>query len=771
METRRTMKWAVTAGLMLVAFAAYRPAAAGWERVERVSVYRSPRRARYPSIARAAHGDLLVLFTRQTSKQEQAGIGELLLARSADGGKSWSDAKRVYRGEEGEPRAVGTMTVLKSGRIVAPFAEWIDGGAGSTLRLLSSTDGGENWSVTEPKVDSPLVWLSPNGRLIELKDGSLVMSVHGCVSTTDLKATIHGCGLLRSTDGGKSWGDFSWIVQGNRGVIGSLEITRFSFEGPAIQALPDGRWLTMISARRLNDGPGAPQVLVRLWSSDEGRSWSEPDQLTVGAWPCLTAVAEHTTVCGFSTWAAWGDMRVLFSEDGFSTFRQELPLMQQCWLRGNSGGTSEISLPPLVPYSGQQWIYSHYGFPSAVALDQDHLAVAIGRSQRGTIYWDYSGLGHKYELALDVPFEQERIDLVFYRRPSSASAEPAAKPPAVPKGRWVLAERFISSAIATAQLPDGKLVGFSKGKFMVSVDGVSWSEIEGVDAPGTEWSPLGVLDSGRWLLAEQVAYNKKTVGHPTNVGERGGYPIMKTETFLHDFATRIWYSDDQGGTWHEGQMLREPMNWAEPWSRFIELEDGTVLLNVYGCLTKDDKKTYSSCNGIFRSKDGGRTWGDFSVVFRHGPKRPDDPQAEPRYTEIDVQPLLDGRLLAMSRTEYAYQGPKGIGALMSRSISHDQGRTWTPPQECIMTGAQQSLVVLPDGGLLISQRSHSWQQPGMYVTYDAGRSFSYTIAGPYNLRSTFRIGKDRIVAYAPRDDKVAVDATLYRWVPEGDQEK
>jgi len=48
-----------------------------WERVKRVTVHNSPRRSRYPSIARAGDGALLVLFMRQTAEQEAAGQGDL----------------------------------------------------------------------------------------------------------------------------------------------------------------------------------------------------------------------------------------------------------------------------------------------------------------------------------------------------------------------------------------------------------------------------------------------------------------------------------------------------------------------------------------------------------------------------------------------------------------------------------------------------------------------------------------------------------------------
>ena len=86
-----------------------------WERVQRVSVYDSTRRTRYPSIARTANGTLLVLFTRQTEEQKLAGRGDLLVARSKDNGETWGEPIVVSESRAGELRAIGTLTTLRSG--------------------------------------------------------------------------------------------------------------------------------------------------------------------------------------------------------------------------------------------------------------------------------------------------------------------------------------------------------------------------------------------------------------------------------------------------------------------------------------------------------------------------------------------------------------------------------------------------------------------------------------------------------------------------------
>ena len=51
--------------------------------------------------------------------------------------------------------------------------------------------------------------------------------------------------------------------------------------------------------------------------------------------------------------------------------------------------------------------------------------------------------------------------------------------------------------------------------------------------------------------------------------------------------------------------------------------------------------------------------------------------------------------------------------------------------------SQQKGVVLPDGGIALTYRCHSWQQPGIAITYDEGRSFDYLLTGPYETADAF----------------------------------
>ena len=75
-------------------------------------------------------------------------------------------------------------------------------------------------------------------------------------------------------------------------------------------------------------------------------------------------------------------------------------------------------------------------------------------------------------------------------------------------------------------------------------------------------------------------------------------------------------------------------------------------------------------------------------------------------------------------------------------------------------------MALPDGGLLIAKKSHGYQEPGAYVTYEQMRTISYCVAGPYGVSNAFRIGNGRIVVFATGNGGFTENtAILYRWVP------
>ena len=747
-----------------------------WQRTGRVTVHDSPRRARYPSVVKADDGSLLVLFTRQTEEQEQAGRGDLLLVRSTDDGENWSAPDVVYESAGGEPRAVGTMTKLKGGRIVAPFVELSDNEAKGQVRLLVS-DNGREWQVRQVTADLPLTWWAPCGRLIESADGTLTMAVYGAASEDDLRATIHSCGLVRSRDGGSTWGDFSMIAQGGEEMIGAEPGRRYSFEGLALQALadsPEANWLAMVTARRLNaagtgpspsnEGPGAPLLLCRLWSRDEGRTWTRPNQLSPGAWPALAISGGHT-LCVNTNWAAWGDMRLVVSGDGFDTFFQEVAMLKRGWVRGRSNNPAEAPLPPTVPYLAGEWAFEHFGFPSIARLDDERVIAVFGRTQRGTPGYPYDP-----READGIPMEQERIAAVFYLRESITEelAEPLDKAPPRPRGRWVLSERIVVSDLghSMTQLPNGDILSTAAdGKTLRrSRDGArTWQVMAGSTLPGP--GPFGVLKSGRWLsCVTKVNRDWTGTGPGTQiVGMRGGYPLVSNKGNSYDCEMIVHWSDDEGKTWVAGEGFKGPFLWAVPTvSRFIESPDGSLSLPIFGPVSAEEMSSYSSSNGVMRSLDQGQTWTEFSFVFRSRPPQEGELQYEPRLTEMDIVDLPNGHWVAFSRTEYETGGPRTMGTRCASST--DFGRTWKPTGAELEGVSQQRGLALPDGAIALCYRSHSWQQSGVAISYDEGRSFNYTIAGPYETVHAAITADDEFVLFSIPSRRSDSKAGVYRWV-------
>ncbi len=174
-------------------------------------------------------------------------------------------------------------------------------------------------------------------------------------------------------------------------------------------------------------------------------------------------------------------------------------------------------------------------------------------------------------------------------------------------------------------------------------------------------------------------------------------------------------------------------------------------------------RSYSASNGIIRTKDRGLTWGDFSFVFHTNPKGPDDYQPEPRYSEMDIVQLPNSHWVAYSRNERIAAGPNRMGAT-SIAVSPDFGRTWKKTGASLVGVSQQKGVVLPDGGIALTYRTHSWQAPGVAITYDEGRSFDYLLTGPYETINAFVTGKDEFVVFTGTSHRSDSAAAVYRWI-------
>lgn len=199
--------------------------------------------------------------------------GRLDWIHSEDGGRTWSDPAVIVDSEfDDRNPALGQMA---DGTIVMAYAEastYNDKGEFDTsvgaynLFYVTSTDNGKTWSKKTPFPNIPIKNGSPFGRIILLSDNTAIMPVYGgydsnytgTVKIPENTKIISG--LLRSTDNGRTWGDFSIISATNHNET-------------AIVYLPDGRLIAMM--RTESDGR-----LEKSESTDNGYTWSKPIPVT-----------------------------------------------------------------------------------------------------------------------------------------------------------------------------------------------------------------------------------------------------------------------------------------------------------------------------------------------------------------------------------------------------------------------------------------------------------------------------------------------------------
>ena len=696
---------------------------------------------------------MLLSWTQQTDKQESQGIADLVLARSSDEGANWSSPEVAFEGRLGEPRATGTVTQLRSGQLVLPFAERNDSKGTSGIRILSSSDHGRSWSVCEPEISTPLVWLTPHGRVVEASDGRLVMPVHGARTEGELKSAIHSCGLLRSEDAGRHWGDFTYLAEGDSGIIGATSSGRFGFEAPTVEVLEDATWLAVVTARRLGETLDAPQVLCRLYSRDQGQHWSKPDQVSVGSWSSLVRMEGQTVVCPYADWSAWGAIKCLVSHDGLGTFTQDELVMHWGWMRGCSRAnvTEEVPPPPTVPYLVESWDFDFYGFPSVEALDKDSFAVAIGRPRQDSL--DVMAATGRLEQG-SATAKGERIDVVFFQRVGcldglAGTKRPRAKPITPPgEKRWVLTERFHldKRLYLVSRAPDGTTYAMATDKsFQCSRDhGRTWGLLEGPSVEGIE-DPvieLHITPQGRWLLICGRSDEDNLARTPA--GREGGYPIVELSGDPGYRWGRSYYSDDEGRTWHGGRKILGPAVALFPGPHVHHAPDGTLMLPAIGRMPDAHESLL-----LFRSHDGGKTWGD-ATVMADPPRHPGAPHRDPSYTyETDLASLDDTHWRAFIRAQYTAGGPQGGGFnFLAVADSLDGGVTWSRPQRTMVTGGQLQLLRLPDGALALIQRTHSWQQSGVSISHDNGLTWRYAMAGPYDMGWSLLCGPEEMLVVA-----------------------
>lgn len=214
----------------------------------------------FPDVTRLRNGDLLCVFyagyAHISPPSEALPRGARICAiRSRDNGKTWS-APQVVVDTEFDDRDPSVMQT-RDGTVICNFFTYVPAQADGTppqhvVHVVRSHDNGETWEAQpqpiQPTADAKFACSSP---ILELPNGELVLPLY--FSEPDKPSKT---GLVRSRDGGKTWGEF---------VVMDPDSDHQHDSEPHIIRLPDGRLFTTLRP-----------CMCQTYSSDEGRTWSPP---------------------------------------------------------------------------------------------------------------------------------------------------------------------------------------------------------------------------------------------------------------------------------------------------------------------------------------------------------------------------------------------------------------------------------------------------------------------------------------------------------------
>ena len=256
--------------------------------------------------------------------------------------------------------------------------------------------------------------------------------------------------------------------------------------------------------------------------------------------------------------------------------------------------------------------------------------------------------------------------------------------------------------------------------FICSTDGgKNWSEpYSGVLPEGVgKIHTLGARRDGR-LMATVWKGSSNLLSPTLKKWSRKGDSALKLpdgrkceayEGYRTTGEARFAVSSDQGKTWTIGNDIGSRMNGTSTMGRILELDDGTLVLPVFGFLTDQDMDGIFASAGVRCSSDNGASW-KLGVIGRA------DLDERIIFTEPSVAMLQNGTLVALMRTEDRIIGGGRSG--LYRAISKDGGKTWSSPVRTL-SGTQGSVVQLPDGVLLCGYHA----PPQLALSADNGVSW------------------------------------------------
>lgn len=243
------------------------------------------------TLTRNDAGDLLAFYNTGTDGLSDV---KVRLTRSTDDGTTWSaPVDFATPSATGRRVSAGSATRLSDGTLLVPYNDqriihaYLD--RQNEIYVARSTDGGATWSGRSTPISiAPSDWYMAFqfGEIVELSSGTLLMPIWGApnppasTSYTTLNPEPLLAGVVRSTDGGRTWGSFSAFETDpyaamrpvGAGIAGGTNET-------TIVELRDGRLLAMMRYDTLD----YQRQGYRAYSSDGGLTWTSPVRTGVEA--------------------------------------------------------------------------------------------------------------------------------------------------------------------------------------------------------------------------------------------------------------------------------------------------------------------------------------------------------------------------------------------------------------------------------------------------------------------------------------------------------